>query len=155
MAKLERTDADLVTSFTIFFNGEKLGGVQKFVLDVDLEGTLLTKVHLDLAIKRDSFKIYKKNGYRVFSFQTTNCKENLPKFNKVNKKYVYYHTRCDHSENDIVVMNGKQLDKVVAFSFGPRASKRTSVQMTTHLTCGGFRVECLSNGRKTVYLDTR
>ncbi len=155
MSELTKSTTDLVTSFTIFLNGEKLGGVNYFDVKVDLEGNLATIVTLEMAIKKDSFKIYKKGGYRVFSFESFVRNNTQELFKDNNKHAKNYKTLSDHTYNDVVVMNGKKLRRIQEFDLKIRPDTQTKVRLVMSLECGGLRIFTRKNGCKDVYLDTK
>lgn len=155
MAKSVKTSGDLVTSFRIFLNGKPLSGVEFFGVNVDIcDESLLTKIVLRMAIKKNSLRQYKHNGYRVFSFHTLNYSDTASQFHKINKHKIQLKTKSDCTHNDIVVMNEKFLKKVIDFSIGIKPASRTVVNLVMALNWGGFKVKTESTGRKSVYLET-
>jgi len=68
------TRSDLVIGKCLVMNGEKLGGVSRFMVDYDVDNTV-TKVTMTMVIKRDSLKIEPNR----ISFDTVNSKETVSK----------------------------------------------------------------------------
>jgi hypothetical protein len=70
-----QTIADLVTTYSVYVDGKKLGGCQKIDLDFDITGSCRTEVALRLAVKRDSLRITPikgKPGLKRIDFSTCN-----------------------------------------------------------------------------------
>ena len=68
------TKCDVAFGRVLIMNGEKLGGVSRFMMDYDVDNTV-TKVTMTMVIKRDSLKIEPNR----ISFDTVNSKETVSK----------------------------------------------------------------------------
>lgn len=68
-----KTISDLVIGKSLVMNGDKIGGVSRFMVDYDVENTV-TKVTMTMVIKRDSLKIEP----RRISFDTVSLKKAEP-----------------------------------------------------------------------------
>ena len=78
MAAYPETIADVVFTKSVFMDGKKLGGVQGIDIRYRLEDKGLTKVVIEMCIKRDSLEITPDK----ISFKSTSYKEESNEDNK-------------------------------------------------------------------------
>ena len=152
MARLAKSNVDLVTSFRIFLNKQKLGGVLSINIKADMTDDLKTKVNLVMAIKRDSFKLVRKDGLRLFYFDVFGLTKGRLELN--GKKGVDHKTLSDHTHNDIIIMNGKKLSKCINFKYSLSSETgRGTVELELLLKQNGLEIKRRRRGLKDVYLE--